>query len=610
MDQQALKIGKAANKANKVEKSLSEQQLEILNQSRICPKCGKELKTIQGFQRHMEIHKDPSEWKHECTWCSKKCATEKELNGHIRIHTGEKPYECRYCEMKYRIRKGLTYHLKNVHGNEEGLEEELKRKWTGTSKNESYLSEFTSLTDDYIKTEFDQDVKLDMSEYDSGNNANLEVDPLTQVKIEDLGGSADNIDSVQTLQNEMSTEILAGGSDKYENKDGSVEFKCLQCEKTFKHKHTLSNHLEQHKDPSEWKWKCDECFRTFATKENLRKHMDVHKDKNKIQCPHCPKKFAMHKYLNAHMNNKHPNASTYLNKPFGCQHCHRRFDLRRTLLRHMHALHSNKKGMNKQIQKQDNTSCSSAATLQCEICKRKFTALLRKDNHFKNYHDLEGNPSRKTFKCSKTGCTAYFLKRCQLVGHRFHEHGVKEENESPEFTSHYACPKCEKMYSNLSYFNRHMLTHLDPSERKFGCGTCGKRFVSEYRLNLHMTVHTREKKYVCKFCGNKFRHSNSLGIHLRSDHKDEKEVQADIALRRSKQKEASGPVEKDPLDVKEESNIDLVEIEEVAENEIMERGEDNGNDEREDLCRVVDEMVVNHENTFDDEAFVDLEEIY
>ncbi len=144
-----------------------------------------------------------------------------------------------------------------------------------------------------------------------------------------------------------------------------------------------------------------------------------------------------------------------------------------------------------------------------------------------------------------------------------------------------------------------MLSHMDPSEWEYECDKCGRRLASEYRLNVHKRVHTKEKKFVCKFCGNKYGSTKSLGVHLRKDHRDEKEVQADIAIRRIKVKEtslASKSVEKDELEVREECSLDLEEMVQVNE-EMVVLGDDN---EVEQVNNVVGE----------DEDFVNLEDIY
>lgn len=104
---------------------------KIMNQrkSKVCSKCGKSLPSFATLKIHMEHHKDKRESKWLCRLCPKRFYTRENLNVHMRIHTGERPYKCRFCEMKFRYRYVFTKHLKINHSNEEGVEKELKRKW-------------------------------------------------------------------------------------------------------------------------------------------------------------------------------------------------------------------------------------------------------------------------------------------------------------------------------------------------------------------------------------------------------------------------------------------------------------------------------------------------
>ncbi len=90
-----------------------------------------------------------------------------------------------------------------------------------------------------------------------------------------------------------------------------------------------------------------------------------------------------------------------------------------------------------------------------------------------------------------------------------------------QFKGYLGCTKCEMICLTENLFERHLLTHLNLSEWEFECGSCGKRFVSEYRLDINMKVHTNERKYACQFCGNKYVHGHILESHLRNDHYDE-----------------------------------------------------------------------------------------
>ncbi|XP_069544089.1 zinc finger protein 721-like [Brachyistius frenatus] len=59
-------------------------------------------------------------------------------------------------------------------------------------------------------------------------------------------------------------------------------------------------------------------------------------------------------------------------------------------------------------------------------------------------------------------------------------------------------------------------THLkETSEKSFGCNTCGKIFVREGSLIVHMRTHTGEKPFCCDDCGKRFSQKANLNTHMR-----------------------------------------------------------------------------------------------
>lgn len=100
------------------------------NLYRYCHVCGKQFKTKYKLNRHLYVHKDPSEKPFLCNWenCSYRSISRNDLNRHRMIHTGEKPYVCDVegCDKRYsrsdKLRHHkLTAHLKDSIGKKEHL---------------------------------------------------------------------------------------------------------------------------------------------------------------------------------------------------------------------------------------------------------------------------------------------------------------------------------------------------------------------------------------------------------------------------------------------------------------------------------------------------------
>lgn len=80
------------------------------------------------------------------------------------------------------------------------------------------------------------------------------------------------------------------------------------------------------------------------------------------------------------------------------------------------------------------------------------------------------------------------------------------------------CQVCGQRFNRQHHFQRHILTHPDPDNKKFLCQVCGKRFNRPDHLNRHVMLHGDVKLQKCVLCGEEFDRASHLDRHRRKHH--------------------------------------------------------------------------------------------
>ena len=217
---------------------------------------------------------------------------------------------------------------------------------------------------------------------------------------------------------------------------------CLICEKTFKKRIHLENHIfmlhSNHKPHV-----CEFCQKSFKMESNMNLHKkSMHKDLLKcVTCDLCGVNCLTQEKLDSHKVMSCPKRS----RNFKCEIC---------------KYNTNKKTHFDQHMRSHTTTERDKFT--CPVCSKVLSSNSALNNHVQAVHSTDA-----PFKCAI--CGTAFKTRQHAKIHQMRVHG------KPNYT----CDICNKSFIFVNYFNTHMQCHLD--QRDFICE------VSTYITKTHLS---------------------------------------------------------------------------------------------------------------------------
>ena len=109
---------------------------------------------------------------------------------------------------------------------------------------------------------------------------------------------------------------------------------------------------------------------------------------------------------------------------------------------------------------------------KCNECSRAFSEKANLKVHIASIHQ-----NLRNFKCNQ--CDSAFSSKSNLISHNKGVHSDKRNH---------ICKICEKAFKTSSSLIKHRKTHIKITNTDFKCNQCGKKFLNEDYLQMHITT--------------------------------------------------------------------------------------------------------------------------
>ncbi|XP_045199816.2 zinc finger protein with KRAB and SCAN domains 8-like [Mercenaria mercenaria] len=289
-----------------------------------------------------------------------------------------------------------------------------------------------------------------------------------------------------------------------------TKFRCSMCNRYLASKPSLLRHCQRRHGDEWFEFKCKDCPCMFKKLEELWKHRnEVKHEPPKVQpkfsekknlspeeleqlghikCTACGKILPSRRLLRRHFYSDHrecmPGPS--------CAVCGAEFKTRQELWKHKREM-------------KHNDSLSLLQTYQCEECGKILTGGYQSFKLHQKYacKDTEDEPQ---IKCDL--CGGMFKSEVHVQ-----QHIKRTHSELPV-----VCDICGTICKNKHALNSHKRRHNEKN-KKFVCNSCGKAFLTNILLKMHIRTHTKEKPYKCPLCDYRCAIKQNIQKHSVNVHK-------------------------------------------------------------------------------------------
>lgn len=367
----------------------------------LCQHCGTEVMK-HSFKRHLLRH-HAAKVTCDCEICTKQI-----------VPVGKRPIKCKSCDITVCTAFMLDAHNRKTHPKINPHKDTQGRVLTGCRCVRCGMT-------------FGNIIELHGHECSKavrhGNNSiNIDTDKL-EVSGNDYGVG-------EKITADMSADFI---SENFLEFNGSLAlpFSCRLCDKSFKIKKYLYNHVRRkHADDKSKRYRCKICKMSFDRMNALKRHCKYHIGLRPYQCKMCSRSFKTLSQLKEHTRIH----TEKTNPKLMCRYCERKFIQNGALMAHV-MYHCKLK------------------PFICPYCEKGYASSGELRRHMERYLD-DKDIVQDTFPCSY--CKEQFPNKRFLMKH-FYKHGP----DNP-----FQCATCQKRFCSFQqmYTHKHKTDHFTIEE--------------------------------------------------------------------------------------------------------------------------------------------------
>ncbi|XP_058455977.1 zinc finger protein 271-like [Malaya genurostris] len=496
-----------------------------------CEACQQEIETCLEHlkERHPGAGKEGAEPKpkiskrYKCTDCPKLFRHRTAYRSHVMINHGTMPHKCDICGSSFERRAKLVHHKERWHG--ENAKNKVLERYKCDHCDRFFVRNQDRFRHEQIIHSIASPAKLPTVW--EGRKSNFPCAKCDR-----------KFPTMKTMRIHFALK----------HPEVPVRFKCTVCNKLFKHKTSLRDHMANH--TGQQPYGCVHCEERFIRKKDMERHLeDMHgaeggtgsaEQKERFACMYCPRtllsKTARYLHIKHNHADKEPIAKqVLLSLPdsLTCSHCKKSFTSRNTLKLHVlnhlgklpHQCDTCDAGFykpadllkHKQRYHSAGSSMSLANRFKCAYCPRIFIRKSARRYHHTVFHGMESKknvappssrPTRTVRKRIKMDpdmehpcalCTLVFVTTSMLQAHHQQQH--------PEQDFFYKCPHCPKRTVHRNSYLSHIKVHI--GGYRHPCDECNAQFdrkvaLVNHKRRYHGEAAKSNQRFYCTLCNREF----------------------------------------------------------------------------------------------------------